>query len=144
MLSHRFAVSIRPDRVLDGCIRLASVAATLCGLLIVLTLPAPLLLRIALAGAWLASGLHDFCRCHVGQARYREVRYAGDGQWRGLCRNGIWQPLSLAAGTRVGARLVWLRFASDNNRRGAFALRQQSMRSEDWRRLQVILRCDRR
>ena len=118
---------------------MSGLALAVFGLLPIVSLPLPELLRLLLAVAWLAgSGLElalvvaAFGRVtgyRVDETLALETR-APDGQWR---------PATLAAGTLVLSRAVWLRYCDSAGRCRGELFTGDARVDAGFRRLVVLL-----
>ncbi len=112
----------------------------LAGLAIILTLPLAPLLRILLAGAWLAENIRE-CRRQVrGAARVGRITLDARGNIAGTTPDGRALSLTLLSGSVVLSRLAFLRVQFADGSDYVELLRGDPAADLEWQRLQLIWR----
>ena len=119
---------------------IAGLSAAIGGLVMILTLPVPLLWRAGGAILWLLLSTHELRVIARAQERCQRIRIEHDGTVWVFDPNGCCLAATLAGGSIVLRNLAWLRFEAQNGQRFAELLRGNGPKNKDWRRLQVIWR----
>ena len=112
----------------------------LFGVIPILTLDLATPLRSASVLAWLAYSAAELGRMARTYARVSGFRLDSALEFEMLGRGGRWLPASLAPGSIVLDRAIWLRYRNSEGRASAELVTGNGRESQDFRRLKVLLR----
>ncbi len=138
--SEQFGTALKPDATLRRCVLLSGCLAACGGVLIILTLRLPLILRIPLAVLWLLECLRELRRCKRGATRLAEIRLDAGGNIECIAPDGGVESLSLLSGSLVLRKLAWLRVRFPDGLRHGELFVGDPARDPEWHRLQLIWR----
>lgn len=110
------------------------------GLILILTLPIAMSLRIAACLLWALLSRWELRQFHRGYCSYLAIRISVGNEVRLLNQNQEWVAAQLLGGSVVLGSLAWLRLKTADGHQFAELLRGDRRQSRDWRKLQVIWR----
>lgn len=140
MSSTKYACELVTDKRLERALIGGGILAWLAGGLLLLTLPAPLILRWALLSCWTASSWLELLGQWRGTARLHRIRVMADGRVEGIAADGRREMLELLSGSMVLASGAWLRLRfPDGCHAGEWLMPREGER-EQWHMLQLIWR----
>lgn len=140
MSSGKFVCDLRTDSRLRSYLLFGGIVAWASGLLLLLTMPLPLALRLSLCVIWTVSSAVEWHHQRRGMARIGRIRICADGRVDGVAPGGARQPLTILPGSVVLERTAWLRLRFADGSRSGEWLRQRRGEAEQWRVLRVIWR----
>jgi len=118
---------------------LASCAALLIGIALLIRLPSPAWLRLGLVMLWLLGNAWEISRLSRGGERVKEIRL-GPGSATVVNRQGREDPVQIMSGSIVMSRLAWLRIRLPDGLICGELVRGDSGSSQQWRHLQILWR----
>jgi len=118
---------------------LAGCAAFLVGLLLLIRLPAPLPIRLALLVSWGFGSIRELGRQSRGVHRIKLIRLQV-GEAMVIDRHGRQVPVQLMSGSVVLAKFAWLRLQFADGLICGELLRGDAAVCKQWRRLQILWR----
>ena len=138
MSSTPYSTELTPDPFLRRTVLLSGAVLTGVGLVVIGVSAFAVHFRLFAACLWLWLGVRQVLQIAKGHERCRRIRIDCNGNIEILRRSGDWVAASLASGSVVLPRLVWLRFRDPQGRFYAELLRGRRRQNRAWRRFQVI------
>ena len=140
MSSNAYFAELRPDPALRRFVQWSAAALAFAGIAVLMTLEAPLWLRLGAAFLWCASialKVRKLRKCWAGCVAFR---VHADGSLAVLGPDGEWRPGQLEADGVLLRRWGWLRLRTEQESPFAEPVRGSCRESREWRRLQVVWR----
>ena len=119
--------------MLGGC------AALLIGLVLLIRLPLPVPIRLALSTFWLVGGIRELGSQSRGAHRVKAI-HLGVGEAMTIDRQGRQEPVEIMSGSIVLPRLAWLRLKFPDGLICGELLRGNPTACKHWRHLQILWR----
>lgn len=140
MSSSKYSTQLRSDERLRNVVTISGALLGAIGLVLLLTLPLPGIVRALAAACWLIHTAYERRTLLQGYRLYRVFRVDQDGVLALQGPDQDWVAGELRAGSVVLGRMAWLRVESTRGERFAELFVAGGQNTVDWRRLQVIWR----
>jgi hypothetical protein len=140
MSSAGFEAEVVPRKLLRASLLSASCAATVAGIVIVLTLPVVAELKALFGMLWLLSGAAEVRALRRGMSRIERICIRSDGSVAGFdCRDERYA-LRLLPGSVLLGRVGWLRLGFADGLRYGELVTGNAREDQHWRRLLIVWR----
>jgi len=133
-----YSTELTPDPFLRRMVLLSGVVLTGTGLVMIGVAAVAVHFRLSGACLWLWLGLRQVLQIAKGHEHCRRIRIDCDGNMEILRHGGDWVAATLASGSVVLPRLVWLRYRDPEGRVYGELLSGRRRQNRAWRRFHVI------
>ena len=140
MSSAVFSIELKPSKNLRGLLLCCGVAATVAGVMLILTVPINGCFRALLAVAWTWQSGLELRMQRRGAARVSRIRLDSGGAVCAEDGNGDWRRLELRSGSVVLTGVAWLRLRFPDGCHYGELLSGNPRTSRNWHGLQLIWR----
>jgi hypothetical protein len=138
--SNAYCAELRPDPSLRRIVCYTGIALVAAGLLAIVHLPGPAVLRVAIALGWCAWCWRELVRLRRAWSVCEALRIDAAGDVAIMCPDRDWAPARLLPGSVLLRRAAWIRIEAADGSVFAEPLRGTCRKCHDWRRLQIIWR----
>ena len=140
MSSAVFSIELKPSKYLRRLLLCCGVAATVAGVMLILTVAINGWWRVLLAVLWTWHCGLELNRQRRGAARVQRIRLDSSGAICVQDGDGDWRNLELSAGSVVLTGVAWLRLRFPNGCHYGELLSGDPRTSRNWHGLQLIWR----
>lgn len=138
MSSSTYSADLYPDRALRRIVLLSGIGLAALGVVVILTLPLHLAIKIVGVIGWLLLSYRELVYLRRAHARCKCLRITAGGDLWLLGSSGDWHMARILPGTVVLRRIAWIRCRTRQGCDSVELVRGNCRESHDWRRLQVI------